>query len=362
MPRFGVAARTVAAPPGARRALRLGLPHPARGRCEAAGRARRAEPRTSRTCMPGAKCICRARDGSASIPPPACSPARGISRSPARRSRPRAAPVAVGSRMRERVRARDERARIWEAPRVTKPYSDAQWTEIQPLGTAIDAQLRPVDVRLTMGGEPTFVSSEDPDEPEWNTAALGKTSAPRGGALLEAEGAICPDGLAHFGQGKWYPGEQLPRWSLNCFWRKDAEPIWTRSRADRREERAIRSAMPMPRDCSPRSPRRSAWARSTCSRPMRTCSITRGASAARRQCRSRSIPRSRIRSSVRASMRVFESGLDAPVGYVLPVTRAARGGTRGSSGRWFLRRERCYLVPGDSPIGYPLAARLAALG
>ena len=117
--------------------------------------------------------------------------------------------------------------RIWEAPRVTKPYTEEQWAAVEKLGHAVDADLAALDVRLTMGGEPTFVASDDPDGEEWNTAALGKTKRARAAELynrLKAEYA--PAGLAHFGQGKWYPGEPLPRWSLNCFWRRDGEPIW----------------------------------------------------------------------------------------------------------------------------------------
>ena len=119
-------------------------------------------------------------------------------------------------------------ARIWEAPRVTKPYSDAQWAAIDAVGKGIDAQLKAGDVRLTMGGEPTFVSSEDTHEPEWNTEALGKNKRRLAAELFwKLQARYAPSGLVHFGQGKWYPGEQLPRWSLNCFWRKDGEPIWT---------------------------------------------------------------------------------------------------------------------------------------
>ncbi len=119
--------------------------------------------------------------------------------------------------------------RVWEAPRVTKPYTEEQWAAVEKLGHAVDADLAALDVRLTMGGEPTFVASDDPDGEEWNTAALGKTKRARAAELyhrLKAEYA--PTGLAHFGQGKWYPGEPLPRWSLNCFWRRDGEPIWER--------------------------------------------------------------------------------------------------------------------------------------
>ena len=63
--------------------------------------------------------------------------------------------------------------RIWEAPRVTKPYTEEQWAGIEKLGHEIDAQLLAGDVRLTMGGEPTFVSVDDPDGAEWNTTAVG---------------------------------------------------------------------------------------------------------------------------------------------------------------------------------------------
>jgi len=106
--------------------------------------------------------------------------------------------------------------RIWEAPRVTKPYSDAQWQEIEKLGHAIDAQLAAGDVRLTMGGEPTFVSIDDPDGAEWNTTAMGPDKRRLAiDVYNRLKEKYAPQGLSHFGQGKWYPGEQLPRWSLN---------------------------------------------------------------------------------------------------------------------------------------------------
>ena len=117
--------------------------------------------------------------------------------------------------------------RVYEAPRVTKPYSREQWAAIEALGRKIDADLTAMDVRLTMGGEPTFVAVDDPDGDEWNTTALGPTKRLRAADLFERlRSHYAPHGLVHFGQGKWYPGEQLPRWSLNCYWRKDGQPIW----------------------------------------------------------------------------------------------------------------------------------------
>ena len=118
-------------------------------------------------------------------------------------------------------------ARIWEAPRVTRPYTEAQWQAIDALGKRVDQTLTDDDVRLTMGGEPTFVSSEDSLAPEWNTAALGENKRIIAAQLFRRlKERYAPRGLAHFGQGKWYPGEPLPRWSLNCFWRRDGKAIW----------------------------------------------------------------------------------------------------------------------------------------
>ncbi|MBY0459999.1 MAG: transglutaminase family protein, partial [Gemmataceae bacterium] len=118
--------------------------------------------------------------------------------------------------------------RIGETPRVTKPYTDDQWDAINGLGQRIDRDLREWDVRLTMGGEPTFVSIDDRNAPEWNTTALGPHKRKQGITLLKRlRDRFAPGALLHFGQGKWYPGEQLPRWAFGCFWRKDGEPIWT---------------------------------------------------------------------------------------------------------------------------------------
>ena len=117
--------------------------------------------------------------------------------------------------------------RIREDPRVTKPYSDEQWELIDALGQKVDADLMAGDVRLTMGGEPTFVSIDDMEGPEWNTRADGPHKRRLAQQLLgRLRDSFGPGGLLHYGQGKWYPGEPLPRWSYACFWRKDGQPVW----------------------------------------------------------------------------------------------------------------------------------------
>ncbi len=117
--------------------------------------------------------------------------------------------------------------RIYESPRVTKPYSERQWAELQELGESVDSVLKASDVRLTMGGEPTFIALDDANAPEWSTDAFGANKRKLSKQLfLRLRDRFAPGALLHFGQGKWYPGEPLPRWALSCYWRKDGVPIW----------------------------------------------------------------------------------------------------------------------------------------
>jgi uncharacterized protein (DUF2126 family)/transglutaminase-like putative cysteine protease len=244
--------------------------------------------------------------------------------------------------------------RIWEAPRVTKPYTEEQWAEVERLGHQVDADLREQDVRLTMGGEPTFVSIDDPDGAEWNTSALGPTKR-----LLAAElyrklkARYAPQGLAHFGQGKWYPGEPLPRWSLNCFWRRDGEPMWFDPAllADESVNYAV--------DAVRAGKFLTAVAERLRVSPRHVFATFEDAFYY--LWRERQLPAnvdpfdSRLSDPLeRARLaRVFSQGLDRVIGHVLPISRDSDG-AGWQSGRWFLRTERCYLAPGDSAIGYRL--------
>jgi uncharacterized protein (DUF2126 family)/transglutaminase-like putative cysteine protease len=244
--------------------------------------------------------------------------------------------------------------RIWEAPRVTKPYSDAQWTSIEALGQSVDRDLKDLDVRLTMGGEPTFVSIDDPDGAEWNTAALGPKKRKLAADLYRRlKNRYAPTGLAHFGQGKWYPGEQLPRWSLNCYWRKDGEPLWKNPRliADEQSNSALTDET----------------ARAFLRRVAEELALDPQyvfpayEDAFYYLWRERRLPSnvdpfdSRLEDPMERERlaKVFEQGLDHVIGHVLPIARSSDG-TRWQSGSWFLRSERCFLIPGDSPIGYRL--------
>ena len=248
--------------------------------------------------------------------------------------------------------------RILESPRVTKPYTDSQWSAIDDLGHQVDAQLSRQDVRLTMGGEPTFVAIEDRDADEWNTAALGPKK--RGYAielLHRLRGRYGAGGFVHFGQGKWYPGEQLPRWALSMFWRADGRPCWSDDSLFDDERTAGRY---QPQDAL-------AVMRTLCARlgldP--AFAIPGYEDVWYYLWRERRLPAnvdpfdSRLDDEMeRARLRrVFSQGLSKVVGYALPIQcdrTTAPGEPIWITGPWFLRDERMYLMPGDSPMGYRL--------
>ena len=170
--------------------------------------------------------------------------------------------------------------RIYESPRVTKPYTDDQWQSILELGHQVDGELQRQDVRLTMGGEPTFVSVDDRDGAEWNIDALGPTKRGFATELVHRLRAkYAQGGFLHFGQGKWYPGEQLPRWALTIGWRADGQPCWHDPSLFADEREIHRYTTDDAKAFMDALTGAWAWTPSTCSRATRTPGTTCGASA-----------------------------------------------------------------------------------
>jgi uncharacterized protein (DUF2126 family) len=250
--------------------------------------------------------------------------------------------------------------RVLETPRVTKPYDEPVWQEIERVGAQVDDDLVSMDVRLTMGGEPTFVSVRDRDAPEWNTDALGPTKRGYAVSLMDKLRArYGAHGFLHVGQGKWYPGEQLPRWALSLFWREDGEPCWHDPAlfADEREP------MDYTADDAQRFIRRLAE-----KLELDAGHVQPGYEDVWYYLwRERRLPinvdpfDSRLDDELERLRlrRVFDAGLSAVTGYALPLAReretaAAVAGPRWVTGPWFFRDERMYLIPGDSAMGYRL--------
>ncbi len=244
--------------------------------------------------------------------------------------------------------------RIHEDPRVTKPYSDEQWQLINALGELVDEQLVEGDVRLTMGGEPTFVSIDDMDSAQWNSAADGPHKRKLAFDLtLRLRESFGQGGLLHFGQGKWYPGEPLPRWAYSCYWRKDGLPVWQRGEllADLQKDYGLgaQDAERFSRTLTTRLGLNPKYL------------ISGYEDSAYWLWKEGNIPVNvdpqqvdlNDSSERRTLARILDRGLSTPVGYVLPLTwNFAFGGWQ--SGPWEFRREQMYLIPGDSAMGMRL--------
>ena len=258
--------------------------------------------------------------------------------------------------------------RLQEPPRVTLPYSDGQWARIDALGRDVDKGLASQDARLTVGGEPTFVATDDMESAQWTTAADGAEKRARGEAMARRLlGRFGPGGLIQHGQGKWYPGEPLPRWQIALVWRADGRPLWhdptlfadpgtsgtAGAPATEALARSIAASLGLPEDCCVpgyEDPlhRLEVEARLPGGKPPTTDVDPTDAALAGSDAR------------LGAVAALDLAGRGDPVGWVIPL-HAMAGAERDTvekprwaTTRWTLRRGHLALIPGDSPLGLRL--------
>ena len=244
--------------------------------------------------------------------------------------------------------------RIHEKPRVTLPYSDEQWENILALGDKVDQDLEAADVRLTMGGEPTFVSIDNQEGAEWNTAADGEHKRELSNVLFhKMKDEFGSGALIQYGQGKWYPGEPLPRWKLACYWRRDGEKIWnndalmadlsrdsgfTHDDARKFMGQLIHELSIDPKNVHPayEDPFYFVWEESSIPENVDPLDLDLADSLERQKL-----------------AELLKTGMNTPVGFAVPI---AKDSTlhQWQSCKWSFRRKHLFLTPGNSPVGLRL--------
>jgi uncharacterized protein (DUF2126 family)/transglutaminase-like putative cysteine protease len=252
--------------------------------------------------------------------------------------------------------------RIHEDPRVTKPYSEDDWLKIDKLGKKVDNDLKKQDVRLTQGGEPTFVSIDDMEGAEWNTEAHGDKKRQLAGELaLKLKQHFTKGSLLHYGQGKWYPGEALPRWAISLFWRVDGQPIW--------HDEQLFSDENVPDQYTAEHAAQFATALTAQLHFPEACLIPAYEDVVSVAALEERLPKNvdPLKADLRDSeerrrlARLLEAGLGDVVGYVMPIKPAEvkkknqeKTTREWLTSKWPIKREHLYLLGGDSPMGLRL--------
>ncbi len=248
----------------------------------------------------------------------------------------------------------NEVSRILEDPRVTKPYSDDQWADVISLGDQIDTLLEEMDVRLTMGGEPTFVSVDDMESAQWNTAALGEEKLSRAhDLLLRLRNHFAPNGLLHYGQGKWYPGEEVPRWALGVFWRKDGDPLWQNPKllanVDKNYGHTVKDAKKLIKTIAKQIGVKQAYVQ-----PVYEDAVYYLLQERKLPTNiDNAIGKAKNYSERDRLARILERSLKKPSGFIVPLEWDPIH-QRWQTCLWETRRDRLTLIPGDSPLGLRL--------
>ncbi len=251
--------------------------------------------------------------------------------------------------------------RVHEDPRVTFPYTEDQWAGIDALGRSVDGLLVDGDVRLTHGGEPTFVSVDGTEAAEWSTAADGAQKRATARALTDrlAE-RFSSGGIVHHGQGKWYPGEALPRWQMAVVWRTDGVPLWAdpsllaepwiagrESAVDAGHlVLAVAAELGIPPEyCVPgyEDAMYRLWTEARLP-----------AGAAPTADVDPSDPELAESEARRRLVDALDAGRGDAVGWVVPLHHTPGAEGRWATSRWTLRRGHLLLAPGDSPMGLRL--------
>ncbi|MEN8718710.1 MAG: transglutaminase family protein, partial [Oceanococcaceae bacterium] len=243
--------------------------------------------------------------------------------------------------------------RMHEPPRVTRPYTEGQWKRIDALGHVVDAGIAEEDIRLTMGGEPTFVAIDYPQDPEWNTDAVGPNKQRLAADLAERlRKRLAPGALITYGQGKWYPGESLPRWAYTLIWRGDRLPVvhapqqhvlnesGERLGADQAQQLMVEitERLGIPERCI-HPAYEDPW----------HFLAEEAALAADASLENPNFDDAERRQQLQ---RAFSRPLSEPRGLVLPLQCwQTRAGRSWISEVWELRRGKLFLIPGDSPVG-----------
>jgi uncharacterized protein (DUF2126 family) len=248
--------------------------------------------------------------------------------------------------------------RINETPRVTKPYTQGQWAAIDDLGSKVDAALADENIKLTMGGEPTFISLDDMESEQWNTAADGADKRRLAHELfLKMKKEFAPAPLTHYAQGKWYPGEPLPRWQYGCYWRPDGEPLWHNQalladinqtyQFDYTDAQAFMTHLldriQVPSECM-----------HTAYEDYVYYMWQEGSLPIDAHPKDADMVDAMSREGFLARL---GEGITQPTGFVLPLSFDDKRSCFVTN-EWKFKRQRCYLIPGDSPLGYrlPLAS------